>query len=256
MKKNINAIFLVCFTLSIVAVNAFADDVMSKAKKLFLQRQYWQTIEECTRVINENPQKPDVLSEANYFAGASYVNLFDFLSAKKSFKAVVEKYRGTAYYEDAYLGLGEVEFLQENFDEGLKIYYEFLAAGPSNKRLATLYFRLAELNLKKGDEKEYKKYYDKLQTEFPLSFEARDSRRLVEQEDFYTVQVGAFTNYANAEKFIAQLKAQGYDVYSVLCLLAGKNLCRVRVGKFKTRQEAEGLKRKLEKDGYFAKIFP
>ena len=117
---------------------------------------------------------------------------------------IIEKYKGSSFYEDAYVGLGDVEFVQENFNEALKVYNEFLATNPSRKRLATVYFRLAEINLKKGNNQEYKKYYDKLQAEFPLSFEARDARRLSEQENFYTVQVGAFTNYANADKFIAK----------------------------------------------------
>ncbi len=80
--------------------------------------------------------------------------------------------------------------------------------------------------------------------------------RLEGQDTFHTVQVGAFTNYDNAEKFIEELRKKGYDVYSVLCMLSGKKLCRVRIGKFETRGEAEALKKKLEKDGYFAKIFP
>lgn len=207
-------------------------------------------------MINSHPNDPDLLAEANYFAGASYVNLFDFLTAKKSFKAVVEKYKGSAYYDDAHLGLGDIEFLQDNFQEALRVYMEFYATGPSKKRLATLYFRLAELNLKLGNKVEYHRYLDKLEGELPLSFEARDARRLIEPAFFYTVQVGAFTNYANAEKFIAELKAKGYEVYSVLCMLSGKKLCRIRIGKFQTRPEAEELKKRLESDGYYAKIFP
>jgi tRNA-2-methylthio-N6-dimethylallyladenosine synthase len=235
---------------------SWAQDSLAEAHALFLKKQYWQTIEACTESIRKNPGNIEVLSESNYLAGASYVNLFDFLTAKKSFKVVVDKYKGSAYYEDAYLALGDVELLQENTLEALRFYTEFYVTNPSKKRLATLYFRLAEVNLKLGHQNEYKKYFDKLQQEFPLSFEARDARRLRGQDVFYTVQVGAFTNYENAEKFIAQLKVKGYEVYSVLCMLSGKKLCRVRIGKFRTRAEAQELKKKLELDGYFAKIFP
>lgn len=256
MMRTVKNIILVCLFVTTASAYAFAQDVLGKAKVLFLQRQYWQTIEECTKVINEYPDKPEVLTEANYFTGASYANLFDFLTAKKNFKAIVEKYKGTTYYEDAYIGLGDIEFLQENFEEAMKVYQGFLATQPSKKRLATLYFRLAELYLKKGEKEEYKKYFDKLQQEFPLSFEAHDARRLSEHEQFYTVQVGAFTNYENAEKFIANLKSKGFEVYSVLCMLSGKKLCRIRVGRCATLKEAEALKERLELEGYPAKIFP
>ncbi len=233
-----------------------AEDPLNKAKALFLQHKYIQAIDECSSVIKNHPQDSELLAEANYMVGASYANLFDFLSAKKNFKVVVDKYKGAAYYEDAYMGLGDVEFLQENYKEALKIYNDFLSSGPSKKRLATLYFRLAEVNLKLGDKEEAKKYLDKLQKEFPLSFEAKDARRLSVNEEFYTVQVGAFVNYANAEKFISELKGKGYDVYSVLCMLSGKKLCRIRVGRSKSLAEAEALKKKLDAQGYFAKVFP
>ncbi|MFH0877705.1 MAG: SPOR domain-containing protein [Candidatus Omnitrophota bacterium] len=253
--KTLRIIFI-CLLFICTGANAFAEDVLGKAKVLFLQKQYWQTIEECTAVINANSDQPQVLAQANYFAGASYVNLFDFLTAKKNFKVIVEKYTQTPYFEDAYLGLGDVEFLQENFDQALKVYEDFLTFSPSSKRRATLYFRLAEVYLRTGNEKQFQAYYGKLQQEFPLSFEARDARRLSHQADGYTVQVGAFTNYDNAKKTIAALKAKGYDVYSVLCLLSGQKLCRIRVGRCASLKDAELLKDRLELEGYPAKIFP
>lgn len=206
--------------------------------------------------MREHPDNLELMAEASYFTGASYANLFDFLTAKKNFQVVVGKYKNSSYYEDAYIGLGEVEFLLENHKEALRIYEDFLNSQPSLKRMATLYFRLAEVNLKLGNKDEYKKYLNKLKTEFPKSFEARDASRLLEADSFYTVQVGAFTNYENAEKFISDLKAKGYEVYSVLCLLADKKLCRIRIGRFKAPEEAEELKQRLEKEGYFAKIYP
>src|SRR3990172_7333515 len=120
MEKRISKFILLLLAALLIGffpLKAFAEDPMSKARTFFMQRQYWQTVEACTDVINNYPHDPGYLSEANYLAGASYVNLFDFLTAKKSFKAVVEKYKWSAYYEDAYLGLGDVELLQENFQE-------------------------------------------------------------------------------------------------------------------------------------------
>lgn len=223
---------------------------------MFLKHQYWQTIQACAALMHDHPDNVELMAEASYFTGASYANLFDFLTAKKNFKVIVDKYKDSSYYEDAYIGLGEVEFLLENYKEALRVYMEFFDAHPSLKRMATLYFRLAEVNLKLGNKEEYKKYLKLLKTEFPKSFEARDASRLVEADSFYTVQVGAFTNYENAEKFITELKAKGYEVYSVLCLLADKKLCRIRIGRFKAPEEAEQLKQKLEREGYFAKIYP
>ncbi|PIY82392.1 MAG: hypothetical protein COX96_04515 [Candidatus Omnitrophica bacterium CG_4_10_14_0_2_um_filter_44_9] len=256
MKKILESFLVVSLFVCCMAQAEAQTDPMAQAKAFYIQQHYWQAIQECGEVINKNSGNSDILSEANYFTGASYANLFDFLTAKKNFATIVEKYKGTKYYEDAYMGLGDVELFGENLYEALKVYTGFYITNPSKKRLATLYFRLSEVNLKLGNKTEYKKYLQKLQSEFPLSFEARDSMRLSGHDVYYTCQVGAFTNYDNAEKFIAGLKIKGYEVYSVLCMLSDKKLCRVRIGKFKTLAEAESLKQKLEKDGYLVKIFP
>ncbi len=255
-KLKITVIALTLLMNFCLAGIVLAQGALDKAEILFLQKKYWQAIEECTAVIQAHPNEPEVLSKANYIAGAGYINIFDFLTGKKSFMAIIAKYKNSAYYEDAYIALGDVEMLQENYKEALSIYAEFYRTNPSKKRLATLYFRLAEVNLKLNNDAEFKKYLSKLREEFPDSFEAKDSRRLEGLDTVYTVQVGAFADYDNAEKFIQDLKAKGYDVYSVLCMLSGKKLCRIRVGKLNSRAEAEELKKRLEKDGYFAKIYP
>jgi tetratricopeptide (TPR) repeat protein len=256
MIMNKRHILYILLGVFIAAHPAFAQEPLDKARTLFLQRQYVQAIDACSAVIASHREENELLAQANYLTAASYAQIFDFLSAKKNLRAIVDNYKGTSLYEDAYLGLGDIEFLQENFKEALKKYDEFLASRPSKKRLATLYFRLADVNQRLGNKEASQKYLALLEREFPLSFEARDARRLMASEGFYTVQVGAFINYANAEKFIAELKAKGYEVYSVLCMLADKKLCRVRIGRFKTMQEAEEAKKKLEAEGYFAKIFP
>ncbi len=235
---------------------ATAEELLAKAEAFYLQKLYIQAIEASQEAIQEHPQDVELVAHANYLTGASYVNLFDFLTAKKNFQTVADRYKNSAYYEDAYLALGDVEFLQENLEEALKVYHAFLEEGPSPKRRATLYFRLAEVYLKRGDVAKSRVYLKRLREEFPGSFEARDAGRLSGEEVWYTVQVGAFTDFKNAQTFIDGLKAKGYDVYSVLCMLSGKKLCRVRIGKFTDLKDAETLQEQLTLDGYYSKIFP
>jgi len=234
---------------------AAAEEPLAKAEAFYLQKLYVQAIEACQEAIREHPKDVDLVARANYLTGASYANLFDFLTAKKNFQTVVGRYKGSAYYEDAYLALGDVEFLQENLGEALEVYHAFLGEGPSSKRRATLYFRLAEAYLKLGNVAKSREYLKRLRREFPGSFEARDAGRLTGEKVWYTVQVGAFTDFKNADKFVAELKAGGYEVYSVLCMLSGKKLCRVRIGKFSEQREARALQEKLTRDGYYSKVF-
>jgi len=233
-----------------------AGEPLAKAEVFFLQKLYVQAIEAAQEVIQEHPDDARLMAHASYLTGASYVNLFDFLTAKQNFRVIITKYKDSAYYEDAYLGLGDIEFLQENLEEALQIYTAFADRGPTSKRRATLYFRLAELYLKNGDVVRSRDYLKRLREEFPLSFEARDAGRLEGEKVWYTVQVGAFTDFRNAKVFVEELKNKGYDVYSVLCMLSGKKLCRVRIGRFFGKREAQSLQERLTLDGYYSKICP
>ncbi|MGE5279998.1 MAG: SPOR domain-containing protein [Deltaproteobacteria bacterium] len=235
---------------------AAAEEPLGKAEAFYLQKLYVQAIDAAQEAIRDDPNDRELVAHADYLTGAAYVNLFDFLTAKKSFQAVVAKYKDTAYFEDAYLGLADVEFLQENMEEALRAYEAFAEANPSPKRKATLYFRLAEIYLKKGDLDRSRAYLKKLHEEFPASFEARDAGRLSGEKVWYTVQVGAFTDFKNAEAFVNELKVKGYDVYSVLCMLSGKKLCRIRIGRFADKSEAAALQDKLKREGYYSKVFP
>jgi cell division septation protein DedD len=63
----------------------------------------------------------------------------------------------------------------------------------------------------------------------------------------YTIQVGAFEEGAVAENMAKQLQKKGYPSYTVIKTLPDKGVWhRVRVGKYKTRKEAERVAADLE----------
>jgi DedD protein len=66
----------------------------------------------------------------------------------------------------------------------------------------------------------------------------------------WAVQLGAFSNQAKAEQFVAELKKRRYAAFVLEYRASGKVLYRVRVGPEQERARAEEIAARLAKDGY------
>lgn len=62
----------------------------------------------------------------------------------------------------------------------------------------------------------------------------------------WTVQVSSSTDPADAERLAARLKAKGYDAYTLRAPMRGRTWHRVRVGHFRSREEAAAMERRLK----------
>ena len=69
----------------------------------------------------------------------------------------------------------------------------------------------------------------------------------IEKEPYYTIQVGAFSDYENAKNYSAKFAAMGYPTEILTTVRKDKKFFRVRVGNFKTKAEAAEEKKRLEK---------
>ena len=72
-----------------------------------------------------------------------------------------------------------------------------------------------------------------------------------EQTGLWAVQVAAFADAATADTELKKLLAKGYPAYVIAPAAGARSPAfRVRVGHFKTRREADEMRRRLEKDQY------
>lgn len=71
--------------------------------------------------------------------------------------------------------------------------------------------------------------------------------RTVTKEVYYSVQVGAFSSFANAKNYSEKFRKMGYPTEVLATTKKSGTLYRVRVGNFKTRAAAQKEKVKLEK---------
>lgn len=69
----------------------------------------------------------------------------------------------------------------------------------------------------------------------------------VKKESYFTIQVGAYVDFANARAESDKFSRLGYQTEILSTVQKNKKLFRVRVGKFKTLKKAQREKGKLEK---------
>jgi cell division septation protein DedD len=67
----------------------------------------------------------------------------------------------------------------------------------------------------------------------------------------FAVQIAAMSERTEAENIVQKLAGKGYSAYVLMPQAGGAGVYRVRVGKFKTRREAETIASRLEKEEQF-----
>jgi DedD protein len=72
----------------------------------------------------------------------------------------------------------------------------------------------------------------------------------------WAVQLGSFSNQANAERLAAELRKQGYAAFLSQLKTADGSLHRVRIGPQKDRDSAEAVAAKLKAAGQASQVVP
>jgi len=72
----------------------------------------------------------------------------------------------------------------------------------------------------------------------------------------WAVQLGSFSNQANAERLAADLRKQGFAAFLSQLSTGSGQLHRVRIGPQKDREAAEAMAARLQKAGHKGKVLP
>lgn len=251
MNKIFLAGFLAFFYLLLNCAYVQANSI-NRAETLYLQNNYSDSISECALDISRNNNS----ERAYYLLGLNYLMLNDTEKAREKFKFLIDNIKSGRYVEQAKLAYADTLFVDQNYQEA-RINYENLLKEKSPLE-PLIYLRLGQCSLKLGDWEKAGNFFNILEKNYPLSLEAKQASQLKGQdkEFFFTVQIGSFANQDNARKLLKKIETQNFSGYIDELNAAGGMLYRVRVGKLKSRKEAEDLKAQLEKEGYPTKIFP
>lgn len=206
--------------------------------------------------IDSKPTKRE-LDEALYYLGISQTRLGHYTQARSTFNLLVSGFPKPSLRDKAYLGYTDSLYLDGQYPGALKIAEELLTKSPHSEYLSLIYLKLARANLKLAQWDKAKDYLNKIITEFPQSLEAHTAKQLLEEKQYFAVQVGAFLDQARAEKIVSELSQKGEYAYIVETIdREGRKFYRVRVGQLAVLNEAQKLETKLSQLGYPTAIFP
>jgi len=242
-------ISVIAIVLCVIPLSLYADS-LSSAQKAYIRGDYSEAIRICLSKINEGGG-----DEALYFAGLSFSKLGNYSKARDYFRGLLKKFENSRFHDKALIKLVDTYFLEGNMEKAKTLYKSILKEYPNLSYKPLVCLRLAQVSAKDGDWRSMHRYIDTIKHNYAGSAEDMLARRLERRGDFFTVQVGAFSSKSNAVRFSRSL-SPAYPVYVVSEKEEDFTLYKVRVGKYKSKSQAEYIYGKLTEEGYPARIYP
>jgi cell division septation protein DedD len=88
------------------------------------------------------------------------------------------------------------------------------------------------------------------QTDAPTKEKVAAVKKTATTGPIYTIQAASVKNAKDADRLIQKLKKSGYPAYRTIGKVEGKGIWfRVRIGEYKSKSEARGVMKKLQKNG-------
>jgi len=239
------------FVLAIVFIFNFSSlsypSSLDEAYRDYLSNDYEEALQKAKSL-----QRND---EVLYFLGLVYTKIGNFSQAREYLMSLTTNYPRSKFYEQGMIKLADTYFLEGDLQKAQQLYENIGKKASASNYSSLIYLRLSQIAEKEGRWEDKKRYLNILKEKYPSSSELIVTDTLKEQGDFFTIQVGAFSDRRNAVNLKNDLDNK-YDVYIIEDKSGSYVLYKVRVGKFKDRKEAERMWGRLVKQGYPAKIFP
>jgi outer membrane protein assembly factor BamD (BamD/ComL family) len=244
---------ILLLTITLLVSPVYCLD-LERAKTYYLSGDYNASINECEKILSSAGHSPDI-DQLYYLAGMSYLKAGNYLRASDIFEIILKEFKGSCLKDEATLGLGDAYFLKGDYEKA-GVQYKKIIADPYSKLKPQAYYRMSQVAFKLGNAAEGRVYAQKLKQEYPLNNEIALNQDIGSLGDYYTVQVGAFASFQNANNLTQKLIQKGYPAYIEESAIQGKTTYRVRVGRLSQRQEAVALESSLAQEGYPTKICP
>jgi tetratricopeptide (TPR) repeat protein len=249
-------LLLIFFFFPLSRGNAADAVTLTDVQSAFLQKNYTKT-KELVEAFVAQPADPKEKIEALYYASVSDLWLGQYLTARKTIRRVIDAKPDRAMHDKASLALIDTYYMEGNYREALRRAEDLLEHSPQSEFLSSIYLKMARIHLKLAHWKKGREYLQKIIEEFPNSLERYQVDQLMQESQFFAVQVGSFQDRTKAEASAEDLQKKGEYAYIVETSAEdGKKFYRVRVGKFRLFGDAKKLEAKLKRQGYPTKIYP
>ncbi len=217
----------------------------------------FETARRLARVFIDGSAPEREIDTARYYLGLSLLFEDSEQEARAILEPLAQKYPDGVLGDKARVGVIDSFILQGEYDAALNRAQDFLRAKPDSDFTSLIYLKLARSCLRLTRWAEARRYLEKIIAQFPDSPEAHRARQLLNEKQFFAVQVGSFLDRARAEKLAAKFKQEGEYAYVLETTdTAGRVFYRVRIGRFSRLSEARSQERRLSDLGYPTLIYP
>jgi len=221
-----------------------------------MNKDYAQARELASSIIKDS-NNPAQKTEAQYYYGLAQLRLGQYDDARAAFQAVMDAHPSQDVYDKAALSLIEGFYMAGFYTDALDAGNQLIKKSPQSSFLSLIYLKIAGADLKLMRWEDANKYLNKIVSEFSQSPEAPIAKQLLDEKQYFAVQVGSFLDKGRALTLIDDLKGSEQYAYVVETTAPdGQKYYRVRVGQMSSLSDAEELKKRLDKLGYPTLIYP
>jgi tetratricopeptide (TPR) repeat protein len=250
-KYFLIAILIFCSNTAFAATNSLVE-----LQTAIMQEDFKKAGELASGLLTQNLSKPEK-AEVEYYFGLSQLRQGDYALSYDTFKKLIAERPATEIYDKAYVGLVDCLLMQGSYEQALREATGLMARRADSELKPLITLKVARANLKLARWKKARELLQKIIADYPESFESNIARQLLEEKQYFTVQVGAYADKARAEKMVQELLDKKEYAYVVETRSNdGKTLFRVRVGQLSTLKDARALENKLSGQGYPTLIYP
>ena len=236
-------------------VGAEAD--IAQVEEAIVQEDYAIAQTLAQEVLNFAVVEKTVAQRAQYYLALSQLRLGDHKSAQRIFKKLLKAKTSDQIRSQSYLGLFESYYQQGQFKKAQKLARKMMIHAKDTPFESVMYLKLARTHLKLAEWKEAKSVLNKIVRAYPQSFEAETAQHLLEEQQFFAVQVGAFLDRERAEDLIEAFRRRQEYAYMIeMKDRDNRTFYRVRVGQMTRLHQAKKLQSKLSREGFPAEIYP
>ncbi len=247
-------IIAVCVVMIVFTAKLYA--ALPDIEAAVMNKDYTKARDLASQVLNSS-NDPSQRAEAHYYFGLAQLRLGQYADARNAFQIVMNAHPSRDIYDKAALGMIEGFYMAGFYTDSLATGEQLLKHSPHSSFLSLIYLKIAGADLKLMRWEKAGEYLNKVINEFPKSPEAPIARQLLEEKQYFAVQVGSFLDRNRAITLTDSLKGGGQYAYIVQTTAAdGEKFYRVRVGQMSSLQDAEDLEKRLAKLGYSTMIYP
>ena len=255
-KIKYRELIFVCLLVLIFSGFEKSSEALLNIETAVMSQDYKKAKKLAQEFIRQGTDKKKV-DEARYYLGLTYLRLGEYKEARVIFNNLKKKSHVPKLQEKVYLGLFDAFYLEEKYKDAYAAITNLLKKSPQSDSLSLIYLKAARVSLKLASWDEARKYLKKIAVKFPNSLESFSAKQLLDEKQFFAVQVGSFTDRVRAEKLVKELKRKGKYAYIVETVFKdGQKFYRVRVGQLASLSSAQKLKSQLSKEGYPTSIYP